>query len=341
MLTRQIVSLKESMDAVDRRETFVQAALDSLAATLANTEEHILAHWPDRPAQYKGQLRAAARSIKAEPTVPMVQAAASQHQEEVRECGEWMKASLAASMDLREVLTLLSETSRQVREGGTRQEQRLGTLAADLTGVAQLDDIRVVRSRIAAEVQRLVVWVEETRRENDTILTHLDQQLHQYRERLEAAECLAATDPLTGLGNRREMDRRAGALIAIDAPFCIILLDLNKFKLINDIHGHRIGDEVLVAFAGRLRSNLRASDFACRWGGDEFLVLMASSLRDVMFRSRQIQGVVCGKYSLGNPDKPVRIEIGASIGVAERRKGESLEETVRRADLQMYDLKAR
>ena len=96
---------------------------------------------------------------------------------------------------------------------------------------------------------------------------------------------------------------------------------------------------MLTAFAGRLKGQLRAADFACRWGGDEFLVLMASSLRDVMFRSRQIQGVVCGKYSVGNPEKPLRLEIGASVGVAERRKGETLEETVRRADVQLYDNK--
>ncbi|MCC7155812.1 MAG: GGDEF domain-containing protein [Bryobacterales bacterium] len=340
MLTRQLVSLKESMDAVDRQETFARATLDSLASALVNTEDHILAHWPDRPAHYKNQLRATAAAIKNDPTLDGVQTAATQHEVEVRECGEWMKASLAASMDLREVLSLLAQTSKQVREGGSRQEQRLGTLAADLSDVAQMNDIHAVRGRIASEVKRLVVWVEETRRENESILASLDQQLNQYRAKLETAECLAATDPLTGLGNRREMERRAGALIAIDAPFCIILFDLNKFKQINDTHGHPVGDEVLVSFAGRLRGQLRPADFACRWGGDEFLVLMASPLRDVMFRSRQIQGVVCGKYSVGNPDKPFRLEVGASVGLAERRKGESLEETVRRADVQMYNLKA-
>ena len=211
MMTRQMVSLKDSMDAVDRRETFLEVALASLGAALANTEAHVLAHWPDRPTHHKSQLRTAAQHLKTEPTLEMVRAATTQHELEVRECGEWMKASLAASTDLREVLNLLAETSKQVRDGGNRQEQRLGTLAADLTGVAQLNDIHAVRARIANEVQRLVVWVEETRRENESVLASLDHQLSQYQEKLQVAECLAATDPLTGLGNRREMERRAGS----------------------------------------------------------------------------------------------------------------------------------
>jgi len=90
--------------------------------------------------------------------------------------------------------------------------------------------------------------------------------------RAEAAELDAETDPLTGLSNRRGVDRLEGKLLTTGAA--ALYFDLNKFKAINDTYGHSVGDEVLKIVAQRLRSSVSANDLVARLGGDEFLVLI-------------------------------------------------------------------
>ena len=88
------------------------------------------------------------------------------------------------------------------------------------------------------------------------------------------AQHLAATDPLTQLWNRREGERLVGVRIGGQSPFSLLVIDLNRFKLINDEYGHQCGDRVLEFVAARLSESIRPTDTVCRWGGDEFVVLL-------------------------------------------------------------------
>jgi two-component system cell cycle response regulator len=89
---------------------------------------------------------------------------------------------------------------------------------------------------------------------------------------------LAITDALTGLHNRRYMERHIGTLVeqaaSRDQPLALLMLDVDHFKVINDSYGHDAGDEVLREFALRIRKSIRGLDLACRYGGEEFLVIM-------------------------------------------------------------------
>ena len=100
---------------------------------------------------------------------------------------------------------------------------------------------------------------------------------------LALAETRAASDPLTGLPNRRAADETLTRLAAhagrTVSPLAAVLLDLDHFKQVNDIHGHHRGDQALAAVAQILTSGLRASDFAARYGGEEFLILLPDTDR--------------------------------------------------------------
>lgn len=87
------------------------------------------------------------------------------------------------------------------------------------------------------------------------------------------AEELALTDPLTGLRNRRGMDRALSALLAARSDFALLHLDLDHFKQVNDTLGHAAGDHVLCEFARMLRESVRGGDIVTRVGGDEFILL--------------------------------------------------------------------
>jgi diguanylate cyclase (GGDEF)-like protein len=93
-----------------------------------------------------------------------------------------------------------------------------------------------------------------------------------------ALERLALTDPLTGLSNRRAGEAALAREVARarrhGSPLCLALLDLDRFKRVNDRHGHAVGDQVLSEVSRILRASFRASDLVVRWGGDEFLVLL-------------------------------------------------------------------
>ena len=97
-------------------------------------------------------------------------------------------------------------------------------------------------------------------------------------ERFEALEQLAATDPLTGLANRRGCEKSiAGEISRAERerkPLSCIMLDIDRFKQVNDTMGHQAGDQVLREISAMLRQSVRAYDIVARWGGEEFLVIL-------------------------------------------------------------------
>jgi diguanylate cyclase (GGDEF)-like protein len=157
---------------------------------------------------------------------------------------------------------------------------------------------------------------------------------------LALAELRAASDALTGLPNRRAADETIQRMAAHAArrasPLAVVLLDLDHFKQVNDVHGHDQGDKVLAAVGQILGSTLRASDFAARYGGEEFLVLLPDTDRataqDVAEKLRvAITGVELSHVG----------SLTASFGVAALPEdaGEP-EQLIRKADRALYAAKA-
>lgn len=127
----------------------------------------------------------------------------------------------------------------------------------------------------------------------------------------------ALTDPLTGLLNRRAMDRAAQKVLAsssVDQPASAIVIDLNDFKLINDSYGHGCGDETLVAVARCLELGLRHSDFIGRMGGDEFIALLPRT--SVAVARELAAGLDKAIRDLSIPSEGAQVRVSASFGCA-------------------------
>jgi len=147
------------------------------------------------------------------------------------------------------------------------------------------------------------------------------------------------TDYLTKLYNRRALEdflkREKAISDRYGIPFSLILLDLDYFKMINDLYGHQVGDRVLVEVANLLKSNLREADIVGRWGGEEFLIILPNTRFDEAIKvAEKLRNLLC---NLKVP--PVEVITG-SFGVSEYRQGESYEETLRRADIALYKAKS-
>jgi diguanylate cyclase (GGDEF)-like protein len=159
------------------------------------------------------------------------------------------------------------------------------------------------------------------------------------QHRLHEVELLATLDPLTGVANRRDLDRELAARIEGRQDFCVLLFDLNGFKEINDHFGHLYGDQVLKQLAARLGSQVRARDYICRWGGDEFVAVLACDLTIAESRSRQIAERLNGPYRIMGPTREIRVNVAVTVGLAQYCAGESPEQLFRRVDESMYHQK--
>ena len=152
----------------------------------------------------------------------------------------------------------------------------------------------------------------------------------------------AVTDDLTGLVNRRRFIEALGAEItrasAFGIPLSVIVADLDDFKLINDLFGHHVGDEVLRRFAKLIESHLRDVDVPGRLGGEEFAILVPDT--DATGATAVAERI---RHSLSGMALPLRDAraITATFGVAQLEEGESGDDLLRRADVALYHGKTR
>ena len=145
----------------------------------------------------------------------------------------------------------------------------------------------------------------------------------------------ARHDPLTGLPNRTQLHARLASEVATRSDVAVLLLDLDRFKPVNDTHGHEAGDQVLRVVAERLRTAVRPGDLVARLGGDEFAVLVAEGSDSAQLAER-LQALVAAPISVGD----VVVTVGASVGRASSPgDGTSPETLLRAADDDMYRVK--
>lgn len=160
---------------------------------------------------------------------------------------------------------------------------------------------------------------------------------------LDQLQELATRDTLTSLINRRHMldvlTEERKRFVRTGRPFCVAILDLDHFKRVNDSWGHQAGDCVLAGFAKSGLDVLRKSDVLCRWGGEEFLLLMPETTRDeaviALGRIREHLNVHDWSNTL-----PGEQRVTFSSGVAQYALGEPLEAVLERADRALYAAKA-
>jgi diguanylate cyclase (GGDEF)-like protein len=174
----------------------------------------------------------------------------------------------------------------------------------------------------------------------------LREEIAELRLALERAAAQADHDTLTPLFNRRAFERELRREIALaqrhGAGLCLIYIDLDRFKLVNDRFGHLTGDDVIVAVAELLRRQTRESDIVGRLGGDEFgVVLPQAGLADAQRKAQALVRQV-GAITVGEPDgaEPVAVRLGASAGVAAWQPGMSAEALLHNADEAMFANKA-
>jgi two-component system, cell cycle response regulator len=186
-------------------------------------------------------------------------------------------------------------------------------------------DQQELRARLRTQIRR--------KRYNDHLRSSVTQTIE-----------MAVTDGLTGLHNRRYLDSHLATLVERarqrGRPLSLMITDIDRFKIINDTHGHDAGDDVLREFAMRLRQNVRGIDLACRMGGEEFVVVMPDTDGAVAGKvAERIRAQIAQTaFAIGSEGREIPVTV--SVGVAALRQGsDSAEELLKRADVALYEAK--
>ncbi|UCV20666.1 sensor domain-containing diguanylate cyclase [Ferribacterium limneticum] len=218
----------------------------------------------------------------------------------------------------RQVLPIMSEVAKL--PGGHRPLNFVHRLAD-----GSLRDVQTYASPLEMDGKRLMLCVVHDVTEQKRLKNEL--------------EYAASRDPLTGLWNRRRfldsLDKARQQKRRNDVDYSVLILDADHFKNINDQFGHDKGDEVLVLLARTLENRVRETDSVCRWGGEEFIILLPQT--DIGNATHLAE---CLRESVTEMQIPTLPRITVSIGVAQHQHEETTESLLKRADAALYQAKA-
>jgi len=208
--------------------------------------------------------------------------------------------------------------------------QKLAALTATYAGHPLLAELEAMAERYSKLEQRLGKVV--------SISDKLQRDMIQLNQTLEK---MALTDSLTALLNRHGMNKCLQAewnrMKREALPFGLLILDLDHFKRVNDTFGHAVGDRVLAEMAKRLKDMTRSYDSCCRWGGEEFLVLLPDTDHEGVDTVCQKLRETLANHPIVEDGQPIKITF--SVGAHIASMDETLDQCIKQADDALYRAK--
>jgi diguanylate cyclase (GGDEF)-like protein len=329
------------MADVERRQQVLEVAMHCLRSAIESMERYGLDGCSAVGAEYQPRLERLRERLAPGATMDSLRETNETLDRDLREYAararEYAKRETG---QIKEILKALAGAAEGMVAHNNHYAKEFHAVGVRLDEISALEDPGALRNALNIQAGQLKSSVEAMTADSAAAASRIAGEMQVFEQRIREAQKLAATDPLTGLVNRREGERQLSERVEEGRPFCILLFDLDHFKSVNDRFGHLCGDQVLQRFSKLLRDRLRPSDVVCRWGGDEFLAILECSLRDAMTRAQQISAQLSGRqpYEIGG--KEVRLEMKASAGVAEFHRGETLQQLFARADSLLYGAKA-
>jgi diguanylate cyclase len=342
-----LISLKKYLDlkleahtlAEPQKSDVLDVAIQSYRASLLDMGKSGYRACPAYGASLQESLAELEKRLGGKSSPDVLQHTSREAREQLSQWGERTAEHLKGkAQEVKDLLIVLAGTAKSLGERDQRYASQLQQFTTRLQTVADLDDLTEVRSSLMQTANELKTCVDQMEQDSQKAIAQLESRVSTYKIQLKETEDLALRDPLTGLPNRLQLERRMEWRMENHQPFCVAFLDLDQFKHVNDSHGHPAGDDLLKQFAEELRSNLRPGDLVGRWGGDEFVVVLDSDLVGANSLMDRVRKWAFGDYTLAefNAKQKTRVRVSASIGTAEWVWGESVQRLMDRADHAMY-----
>jgi len=331
-------SFKKNIEQLDNQERRFQMAVECYLGAILCIQEHAIELTPELTHEHQLALRVLHRSLfedfspeSLERSRDALREIVECYREKARECHSERES------DVRAMIVSLAMAAETMSSHNETHSNRLKDFTHQLQETAQqATDLGQIKRELRKHVEQLRSTNQSIWQENHDSSSDIQSKLAEFQGRLERAEKRATTDALTGLLNRGEGESRLSQQLGLGRMTSVILIDLNDFKQINDRWGHSCGDQVLRVFSKNLEQFVRPSDLVCRWGGDEFLILLGSGEAIARERAEDLRQKLRSRYRVVLLGKIFEIDISASVGTAQARCGESVEDLMARADGEMY-----
>lgn len=243
-----------------------------------------------------------------------------------------------------ELQNTLAEVIRQVTQAGLDANEFGRTLskASGSLGSGRIDPNAM--KDLVGELINATKLIGQRNQALEAQLKQSSTKISALQSRLDQARRDALTDALTGIGNRKSFDLaiqfRSQQANEQKGDLCLLIIDIDHFKKFNDTYGHRVGDQVLKLVGARLKQMVGGNDSAARYGGEEFAMLMPQTTLDrAIDRADKFRTGLAAHALKNRTTGQVYGAVTVSIGVAQFRRGEALEEFITRADQALYRAK--
>ena len=242
------------------------------------------------------------------------------------------------------VQELTTELSLELSDFGSGAEECEGALVEAeqaLASECELEALRNVTAQLIAETRKVVAQNGEMA----SVISAMKDKMSSLTLNLEKANTEAMTDALTGIANRRAFEQRIDQLLPNlggTNQACLLMMDIDNFKLFNDRHGHAMGDKVLCFVVQMIKKVIKGNDFLARTGGEEFqLILEDCTLPNASAIAEKIRQTLEATKLTRGPDRASIGNVTVSIGVAKLSPQEGRNQLINRVDQYLYKAKAK
>ena len=265
-------------------------------------------------------------------------------------CGAFLDRTRAYRTDreaeLIDLVNVLREVIETVRGDSKQFEHELARSTTAMVKMVEIEDLRELKRALSREVQTLRAAVAARQTSEAKHYDTLSRRVQSLEQSLVKAKAEAATDTLTQLPNRGAFDLAVREWVNRAArdgrPFAVAMVDLDDFKRINDTYGHPVGDRVIVAAAQVLSGGVAEGEFASRFGGEEFaLLLLAPTAAKARDRIAGLLDRLPPSYGFEHDGTTQLVSFTFSGGVTGYTAGDTPESLIKRADEALYDAKRR
>ena len=334
-MTKTLISLKQYLE-VDS-SGLVQSTLDSYRSALSATGAFGLEACPSLGVEFQEQLFNLQKSLEAKATPQLITETHQQFETELKRASAHAADQLKRTAEeLKELIVALARTSESLGERDHRYTARFQDFTNRLHAMAKLDDLTKIRQSLVASAMELKTCVDEMARDSEQAVKELRAEVSNYQAKLVETERIASRDKLTGLGNRRRIEFELEELERQGRAYCVMMLDVNGLKAVNDRYGHPAGDQVLKQFAIEMKTALRPADLLGRWGGDEFIAVLNCNMKEADAVRDRVRKWVFGEYALEAGGTALKVPVSAAIGLAAAGAREPFAKVIERADVEMY-----
>jgi diguanylate cyclase (GGDEF)-like protein len=327
-----MISLKRYYDQDQGLGELFRATVESYAAMIETLRKYIAELHPGLFAECEADLSKLAVALAGPLDADLLASSRLVLMQTVQRMRELaLKEEEARAEELRNVAGLLFSLTETFASRVNQCSVELGRFATEIEEIASCQNIQELRGKLRDRVQIMKDYVERTAQQDQETISTMESGVRALHEKMRIQEVLSGFDTATQLATREQIARIGASPARRQNRACVILLAVNRFQLIVCRFGPLAGDLVLKEFARRLGGEARENERTARWDETHFAVLADSSIKQAMERSRTLQEAVSGRYLIRADGRFIRLDISATVVVAERDEGETMEALTARA----------